>query len=75
MLHQFLQDIEIWGYPKKYASPDLRVDVDTLLGTLKYNSTVVAAGSMGYKYQTLDGEAIQKDLEETPILCSRSYRM
>ncbi|HRG62698.1 MAG TPA: acetoacetate decarboxylase [Burkholderiales bacterium] len=58
---------EIWGYPKKYASPELKVDVDTLLGTLKYNSTIVAAGSMGYKYQTLDSEAIRKNLEETPI--------
>ena len=58
---------EIWGYPKKYASPDLKVDVDTLLGTLKYNSTIVAAGTMGYKYHTLDGTKKKKDLEETPI--------
>lgn len=58
---------EIWGYPKKYAKPSLRIDVDTLLGTLHYNSTVVAIGSMGYKYVSLDSAAIKKNLEETPI--------
>lgn len=58
---------EIWGYPKKYGSPELKIDVDTLLGTLKYNSSIVATGTMGYKYKSLDKEAIQKGLEETPI--------
>lgn len=58
---------EIWGYPKKYGKPELTIDVDTLLGTLKYNSTIVAAGSMGYKYHTLDSAQIKKNLEETPI--------
>jgi len=56
---------EIWGFPKKYANPTLKVDVDTLLGTLKYNSVDVAIGTMAYKYQELDRVQVGKGLEET----------
>lgn len=56
---------EIWGFPKKFAHPNLSVDVDTLLGTLKYNSAEVAVGTMGYKYHELDTEQIRKSFEET----------
>jgi acetoacetate decarboxylase len=58
---------EIWGYPKKLASPSLSIDTDTLLGTLKYNSVKVACGTMGYKYKALDIAAVQKSMVETPI--------
>lgn len=58
---------EIWGYPKKYANPDLKIDVDTLLGTLHYNSVLVAVGSMGYKYNTLDVKNIKRAIEGTPL--------
>lgn len=57
---------EIWGFPKKYATPKLVVDVDTVLGTLNYNSSLVAVGSMGYKYQTLDNEKVRQGFEKTP---------
>lgn len=57
---------EIWGFPKKYASPKLEIDVDTLLGTLKYNSVPVATGTMGFKYKALDEQAVQHGLETTP---------
>ncbi len=57
---------EIWVFPKKYGQPSLKVDVDTLLGTLHYNSTPVAIGSMGYKYHELDAEKLQKSMEESP---------
>lgn len=57
---------EIWGFPKKYANPRLEVDVDTVLGTLKYNSAAVAVGSMGFKYVSLDSSEVQKNLEATP---------
>lgn len=57
---------EIWGFPKKYGHPSLEVDVDTLVGRLKYNSVDVATGTMAYKYQTQDVKAIEKSLEETP---------
>jgi acetoacetate decarboxylase len=57
---------EIWGFPKKYASPRLEIDVDTLLGVLKYNSMPVAVGTMGYKYHQLDAKALQESMETTP---------
>lgn len=57
---------EIWGFPKKYASPRLEIDVDTLLGVLKYNSMPVAVGTMGYKYHQLDAQALQRSMENTP---------
>jgi len=46
---------EIWGFPKKYANPKLEVDVDTVLGTLRYNSVDIAIGTMGFKYEALNG--------------------
>ncbi|MGH8780362.1 acetoacetate decarboxylase [Paraburkholderia sp.] len=45
---------ELWGFPKKLASPTLAVHTDHLLGTLDYGSVRVATGTMGYKHQTLD---------------------
>jgi acetoacetate decarboxylase len=58
---------EIWGYPKKFGTPTLGVDCDTLLGTLKYNSVMVAQGTMGFKYTELDKQAVQKTMSESPI--------
>lgn len=58
---------EIWGFPKKLASPRLSVDgKDTLLGTLDYGTQRVAAGTMGYKYRPLDIESERKKLADTP---------
>ena len=39
---------ELWGFPKKLASPTLRVEHDTLLGTLDYGPVRIATGCMGY---------------------------
>lgn len=44
---------EIWGFPKKLAEPALRVEKDTLLGTLDMGSVRVATGTMGYKHLAL----------------------
>jgi acetoacetate decarboxylase len=58
---------EIWGFPKKLASPKLRVDGnDTLLGTLDYGTQRIATGTMGYKYEPLDLEVERKKLADTP---------
>ncbi len=54
---------EIWGFPKKLADPALRVEKDTLLGTLDVGSVRVATGSMGYKHQTLDKAKVKAALE------------
>lgn len=42
---------EIWGFPKKWAEPELKVVKDTLTGTLAYGGERVAMGTMGYKHE------------------------
>jgi acetoacetate decarboxylase len=44
---------EIWGFPKKYAQPVLKVVSDTLTGTLHYAGQPVAFGTMSYKHESL----------------------
>ena len=53
---------ELWGFPKKLASPSLAVEKDTLLGILKYGSVPVAVATMGYKHQALDPAPIKTAL-------------
>lgn len=50
---------ELWGFPKKLASPALTVEKDTLVGTLDYGSVRVATASMGYKHHALDLEGVR----------------
>jgi acetoacetate decarboxylase len=58
---------EIWGFPKKRASPRLAIDGnDTLQGTLDYGTQRIATGSMGYKFRQLDIETERKKLADTP---------
>ena len=45
---------ELWGFPKKLASPTLRTETDTLVGTLDYGPVRVATGTMGYKHKAAD---------------------
>ncbi|MGW1200016.1 acetoacetate decarboxylase [Streptomyces sp. NPDC002536] len=45
---------ELSAYPKKFGSPVLRVDSDTLVGTLDYGSLRVATATMGYKHDPMD---------------------
>ena len=44
---------ELWGFPKKLASPKLTVEKDTLLGVLRYGPVPVAVATMGYKHRAL----------------------
>lgn len=44
---------EIWGFPKKYGIPRLKVVKDTLTGTLHYDEERVAMGTMEYKARSL----------------------
>ena len=50
---------ELWGFPKKLASPKLMVETDTLLGTLDYGSVRVATATMGYKHSALDTDTVK----------------
>jgi acetoacetate decarboxylase len=55
---------EIWGFPKKLGSPALRVDKDTLLGTLDYGAVRIATGTMGYKHRAADRDAVLRSLAQ-----------
>jgi len=59
---------EIWGFPKKLAEPSLRVEKDTLLGTLDYGPVRIATGTMGYKHRTLDPAAVKAGLAAPSFL-------
>jgi acetoacetate decarboxylase len=53
---------ELWGFPKKLASPTLRAEIDTLVGTLDYGPVRVATGTMGYKHRNADVLAVKAAL-------------
>jgi acetoacetate decarboxylase len=53
---------ELWGFPKKLAGPSLRVETDTLVGTLDYGPVRVATGTMGYKHREADADATSQEL-------------
>ncbi len=53
---------ELWGFPKKLGSPELKVDKDTLIGTLDYGHIRVATGTMGFKHKALDPDPVVKVL-------------
>ena len=57
---------ELWGFPKKLATPRLEVETDTLLGTLDYGPVRVATGTMGYKHKALDTQEVHDALANTP---------
>jgi acetoacetate decarboxylase len=49
---------ELWGFPKKLASPTLDYETDTLVGTLDYGKVRVATATMGFKHRTQAPEPI-----------------
>jgi len=49
---------ELWGFPKKLASPKLTVEKDTLLGVLRYGSVPIAVATMGYKHRAVPTDKI-----------------
>jgi acetoacetate decarboxylase len=53
---------ELWGFPKKLASPSLKAETDTLVGTLDYGPVRVATGTMGYKHRTLEAAPVLASL-------------
>ena len=53
---------ELWGFPKKLGQPELRVHMDTLMGTLDYSDFRVATGTMGFKHRTLEAEKVRAAL-------------
>jgi acetoacetate decarboxylase len=53
---------ELWGFPKKLASPKFEVEIDTLVGTLDYGKVRVAKATMGYKHKAADHNAVLASL-------------
>jgi acetoacetate decarboxylase len=53
---------ELWGFPKKLADPTLKVETDTLVGTLNYGPVRVATGTMGFKHHRADLDAVRASL-------------
>ena len=45
---------ELWGFPKKLATPKLLIETDTLVGTLDYGSVRIATATMGFKHREVD---------------------
>jgi acetoacetate decarboxylase len=59
---------ELWGFPQKLAAPSLKVERDTLVGTLDFGPSRVATGTMGYKHKTLAKEVVMPVLEQPGFL-------
>jgi acetoacetate decarboxylase len=53
---------ELWGFPKKLASPQLRVYKDTLAGTLRYGPVPVARATMGFKHRIMPNDEALRTL-------------
>ena len=49
---------ELWGFPKKLASPKLDYETDTLVGTLDYGKVRIATATMGFKHRTVAPEPV-----------------
>jgi acetoacetate decarboxylase len=59
---------EIWGFPKKLASPKLTHENEVLVGTLHYGSVLCAVASMGYKHKILPPDPVLRAMDEPNFL-------
>ena len=53
---------EIWGFPKKLASPKVCHENETLVCTLHFGTVLCVNATMGYKHREIDREPILKSL-------------
>jgi acetoacetate decarboxylase len=59
---------ELWGFPKKLATPHLQTHIDAIVGTLDFGPVRVATGTMGYKHRALDADAVMASLRAPNFL-------
>jgi len=59
---------ELWGFPKELASPCLRPETDTLVGTLDYGPVRIATATMGYKHHIVDHAAVLASMQAPNFL-------
>jgi acetoacetate decarboxylase len=53
---------EIWGFPKKLATPKIAHENETLVCTLHYGSVLCVSATMGYKHREIDAAPLLKSL-------------
>lgn len=53
---------EIWGFPKKLATPKIDHEGETIIATLHYGSVLCVNASMGYKHRELETAPLLKSL-------------
>jgi len=59
---------EIWGFPKKLANPELKIQKEALVGKLEYGGCCIATATMGYKYAEVSKSKILKSMQEPNYL-------
>jgi len=59
---------ELWGFPKKLATPKLHVAIDTLVGTLDYGPVRIATATMGFKHREVDAQGVLASLARPNFL-------
>ncbi|WP_394790166.1 acetoacetate decarboxylase [Rhodoferax sp.] len=55
---------ELWGFPKKLASPKISHEGEVIVGTLDCGSLRCAVGTMGYKHKLADKDAVLKSMQD-----------
>src|ERR1700756_1901237 len=53
---------EIWGFPKKLASPKVAHEGDVVVCTLHYGSVLCVSATMGFKHREIDPAPLLKAL-------------
>lgn len=59
---------ELWGFPKKLASPKIEHDGDVILCTLKYGPALCVEASVGYKHRILETAPIAEAIQQPNFL-------
>jgi acetoacetate decarboxylase len=59
---------EIWGFPKKLASPKVAHESETLVCTLHYGSVLCVSATMGYKHHEIDQAPLIKSLAKPSFM-------
>src|SRR5262249_51497130 len=59
---------ELWGFPKKLATPKIAPESETLVCTLRYGSVLCVSATMGYKHRELDPAPLLKALAKPAFM-------
>jgi acetoacetate decarboxylase len=59
---------EIWGFPKKLASPKISHESETLVCTLHYGSALCVSATMGYKHHEIDRAPLLESLAKPSFM-------